>query len=202
MKPTPILGSHAFTAQAKSTLCRAQQAQLPLPGRSSPPAASNGLSVLAAQVPVVPPAASTLPMPPTFHGPSPVVGPGGLPMPPNYHPPVAASTSTLPVAPSYVASSSPPVAPVVGPTGLPMPPNYVPPNSSTTGLPVPPTVRGPSGYPMPPGYRPPAAPAVAAVPTAPVAPTVPAVPTAPPQAPSGSNAVRFCLSRLLSGTKY
>ncbi|EYB97769.1 hypothetical protein Y032_0137g2012 [Ancylostoma ceylanicum] len=188
VKPTPILGSHAFTAQAKSTLCRAQQAQLPLPGRSSPPAAANGLPVLSAPIPAVP-AASALPMPPTFHGPSTIAGPGGLPMPPNYHPPVAASTSTLPVAPNYVASSSPSVAPVVGPAGLSMPPNYVPPSSSNTGLPMPPTVRGPSGFPMPPGYRPPAAPTVAAVPTVPVAPVVPAVPTVPPQAPSGSNAV-------------
>ncbi|VDK45340.1 unnamed protein product [Cylicostephanus goldi] len=172
-----------------------QHAQLPLPGRSSPPGVVNGLPMPAPQVPSVAPTA--LPMPPTFHGPTTVSGPGGLPMPPNYHPPVAPSTSSLP---SYAAPGVAPVvpsvaAPVVGPTGLPMPPNYIPPATSAAPLPMPPAVRGPNGYPMPPGYRPPAAPAPAPVAAVPV-PSVPAVPVpistvtpAVPQAPSGSNAI-------------
>ncbi|VDM56923.1 unnamed protein product [Angiostrongylus costaricensis] len=86
VKPTPIVGSHAFTVQAKTSLNRAQQ-QLPLQGRSSP--VSNGLPISAAHVPQHPATGNGLPMPPTFHvqttiSNSGVAGPGGLPMPPNY----------------------------------------------------------------------------------------------------------------------
>ncbi|WKX98316.1 hypothetical protein Q1695_013752 [Nippostrongylus brasiliensis] len=165
VKPTAILGAHAFTAQAKSSIGRAQQ-QLPLPGHSSPPMAPNGVPAAPAQSTSV----SGLPMPAAFHGSASVTGTGGLPMPPNYHPPVAPSTSNLPMPPNYVA---PGVTPVPGPGGLPMPPNYVPPASSIPQATAP--VRGPNGFPMPPGYRPPV-------------PTV-AVPPTATQAPSGSNAI-------------
>ncbi|XGW18045.1 hypothetical protein V3C99_002557 [Haemonchus contortus] len=164
VKPTPILGSHAFTVQAKSSIGRAQQ-QLPLPGRSPPPLSSSGHS---SSCPQLQASASSLPMPPNFHVPSSIPGTGGLPMPPNYHPPVVPSTSTLPMPPNYVASAPS----VPGPTGLPMPPNYVPAgNSLQQQAPV----RGPNGFPMPPGYRP-------AVPGTTVL-------TPPTQAPSGSNAI-------------
>ncbi|KHJ91510.1 hypothetical protein OESDEN_08625 [Oesophagostomum dentatum] len=124
VKPTAIIGSHAFTAQAKSTLSRVQQAQLPLPGRLSP-------------TPTIPPAvqlpnvssSSALPMPPTFHGPTTLTGPGGLPMPPNYHPPVAPSTSAVAAPPNYAAPAAAPGS-LPAPAGLPMPPNYIPPSSS------------------------------------------------------------------------
>ncbi|PIO74118.1 hypothetical protein TELCIR_03888 [Teladorsagia circumcincta] len=89
-------------------------------------------------------------------------------MPPNYHPPVAPSTSTLPMPPNYVATAPS----VPGPGGLPMPPNYVP---SGNSLPQVAPIRGPNGFPMPPGYRP-AAPSTAVL-------------TPPTQAPSGSNAI-------------
>ncbi|KAJ1349582.1 hypothetical protein KIN20_005173 [Parelaphostrongylus tenuis] len=169
VKPTPILGSHAFTVQAKSSLNRAQQ-QLPLQGRSSP--VSNGLPVPAVHVPQHPATGSGLPMPPTFHVPTTISNPGTLPMPPNYHPPVAPSTSTLPLPPNYAV----PAATVTGPGGLPMPPNYVPPTATTaTSVPIQaPQARGPSSFPMPPGYRPPT--------------TSTAVPPAS-QVPSGSNAI-------------
>ncbi|ETN68373.1 hypothetical protein NECAME_05647 [Necator americanus] len=187
VKPTAILGSHAFTAHAKSSLSRVQQAQLPLPGRSSPPAATNGLLMPPTQVSVVAPTATTLPMPPTFHGQSTVAGPGGLPMPPNYHPPVAPSTSSLALPPNYVAPSTAPVASLAGPSALPMPPNYLPPTSSSANLPMAPPVLGPTGFPMPPGYR---APTPAVVTTnAPTGTVIPSTASALPQAPSGSNAV-------------
>lgn len=168
VKPTAILGAHAFTVQAKTSLNRAQQ-QLPLQGRSSP--VSNGLPIPAAHVPQHPAAGNGLPMPPTFHVPTTISNSGGLPMPPNYHPAVAPSTSTLPMPPNYAV----PTAAVAGPAGLPMPPNYVPPTATSTAVPIQgPQARGPSGFPMPPGYRP--------------ATSSPALPPAP-QIPSGSNAI-------------
>ncbi|KJH53064.1 hypothetical protein DICVIV_00749 [Dictyocaulus viviparus] len=168
VKPTPILGSHAFTVQAKSSLSRAQQ-QIPLHGRSSP--VSNGVSVPPVHMPQHT-TGSSLPMPPTFHGATTISNSGGLPMPPNYHPPVAPSTSSLPMPPNYGGA---PATAVPGPGGLPMPPNYVPPVSTTTTLPIQSAaVRGPNNFPMPPGYRPTA--------------SGPAVSCAP-QVPSGSNAI-------------
>ncbi|KAK6060267.1 hypothetical protein COOONC_02078 [Cooperia oncophora] len=167
VKPTPIVGSHAFTAQAKSSIGRAHQ-QLPLPGRSSPILPSSGHTIPATCSSQLQTAGPSLPMPPNFHVTPSIPAPGGLPMPPNYHPPVAPSTSTLPMPPNYLAAA--PTVP--GPGGLPMPPNYVPAgNSLQQAAPI----RGPNGFPMPPGYRP-------AAPTA-------AVLTPPTQAPSGSNAI-------------
>ncbi|VDO76434.1 unnamed protein product [Heligmosomoides polygyrus] len=179
VKPTPILGAHAFTAQAKSSMGRIQQQQqqqqLPLPGRLSPPMASNSLSLPSAPAHQLQVTGAGLPMPPTFHVSTTVAGPSGLPMPPNYHPAVAPSTSTLPMPPNYVAG----VGAVPGPGGLPMPPNYVPPAVPSPVVAAQPQtaghVRGPNGFPMPPGYRP-------AVPAATITP-------APTQAPSGSNAI-------------
>lgn len=170
-KPTPIIGSHAFTVQAKSSLGRVQQ-QLPLPGRSSPTSVPSVVPLPTAPIPQLSSASTSLPMPPSLHVPTTISGPGGLPMPPNYHPPVAPSTSSLPMPPNYPTSTT--SAPVSG--VLPMPPNYVPPVNHT-GHPVQPNlpIRGTSGFPMPPGYRSASQPAV--------------VPAVPAQTPSGSNAI-------------
>uniref|UniRef100_A0A158P835 CID domain-containing protein n=1 Tax=Angiostrongylus cantonensis TaxID=6313 RepID=A0A158P835_ANGCA len=135
VKPTAILGAHAFTVQAKTSLNRAQQ-QLPLQGRSSP--VSNGLPIPAAHVPQHPATGNGLPMPPTFHVPTTisnsgaaVAGPAGLPMPPNYVPPTATSTAVPIQGPQ-----------ARGPSGFPMPPGYRPATSSPA---LPPAPQIPSG---------------------------------------------------------